>query len=181
MQCRGHEIREGMHPQYDLFKQWVMVKRNALEERLQDQYILFGEWAYAKHSIAYHQLSHYFFEFDIYDKQSEAFLSWERCMELIADIGIETVPIVHNGPLQRSELEDLIGPSAFDSEFDNPLTGKTDDHMEGLYFRTESEGVVTGRAKYVRPEFVEKIKQSTHWQQQAMVNNTLAENVDIWQ
>src|SRR6266849_5710272 len=27
LQCRGHEITEGMHPQYDLFKQWTSVKR----------------------------------------------------------------------------------------------------------------------------------------------------------
>ena len=44
--------------------------------------------------------------------------------------------------------------------------------MEGLYLRTEADGVVTGRAKFVRPEFVEKVKQSTHWQQQAMVPNS---------
>jgi hypothetical protein len=32
----------------------------------------------------------------------------------------------------------------------------------------------------VRPEFVEKIKESTHWQHQAMVPNQLADGVDIW-
>ena len=40
--------------------------------------------------------------------------------------------------------------------------------------------LVTGRAKFVRSEFVEKIKQSTHWQHQAMVPNQLASGVDIW-
>jgi hypothetical protein len=39
--------------------------------------------------------------------------------------------------------------------------------------------IVTGRAKFVRSEFVEKIKQSTHWQHQAMVPNQLADGVDI--
>ena len=52
--------------------------------------------------------------------------------------------------------------------------------MEGLYLRTEAGGVVSGRAKVVRPEFVEKIKQSTHWQHQIMVPNELADGVDIW-
>jgi hypothetical protein len=52
--------------------------------------------------------------------------------------------------------------------------------MEGLYLRTEAEGVVTGRAKIVRPEFVEKVKQSEHWQHQAMIPNRLAEGADIW-
>ena len=39
LQCRGHLITEGMHPQYDLFKQWATVKRDILEERLSDRYI----------------------------------------------------------------------------------------------------------------------------------------------
>ncbi len=51
LQCRGHLITEGMHPQYDLFKQWTVVKRFVLEQRLEDRFILFGEWMYARHSI----------------------------------------------------------------------------------------------------------------------------------
>jgi hypothetical protein len=74
-----------------------------------------------------------------------------------------------------------IGPSAFDSVFDNPLTGRPDNLMEGLCLRTETDGHVTGRAKLVRPEFVEKVKQSEHWQHQAMVVNGLTEEALIWE
>lgn len=180
LQCRGHLITEGMHPQYDLFKQWAAVKRYVLEDRLVDRYILFGEWLYARHSVYYRQLPHYFFEFDIYDKQREAFLCLKQRLALIDDTGIETVPVVHCGKTKREDLESLIGPSAFASQFENPFTKQTDNLMEGLYLRTQENGVVTGRAKFVRPEFVEKIKQSTHWQHQPMVPNALAEGVDIW-
>lgn len=41
-------------------------------------------------------------------------------------------------------------------------------------------GLATGRAKMVRPEFVEKVKQSEHWQHQAMGPNQPAEGVEIW-
>ncbi len=180
LQCRGHLITEGMHPQYDLFKQWAVVKRNVLEERLQQRYILFGEWAYARHSIFYRQLTHYFFEFDIYDKEAEAFLDLQKRLRLLEYTGIETVPVLHTGVLKRKEMETLIGPSKFDSQFENPESKLTDNLMEGLYFRTETDGLVTGRAKFVRPAFIEKIKQSTHWQQQVMVPNELADDVDIW-
>ncbi|CAN5737205.1 RNA ligase family protein [soil metagenome] len=180
LQCRGHLITEGMHPQYDLFKQWAAVKRPALEERLGDRFLLFGEWVYARHSVHYRRLPHYFFEFDVYDKQDRAFLDLERRLALLAGVGIPTVPVVHTGPLPRERLGELIGPSRFDSRFDNPLTGRTDDRMEGLYLRTEASGVVTGRAKFVRPEFVEKVKRSTHWQHQAMTPNLLAVGADIW-
>jgi hypothetical protein len=180
LQCRGHHITEGMHPQYDLFKPWAVVKRPVLEERLENRFILFGEWVYARHSVFYRRLTHYFFEFDIYDKQAQAFLDLKQRLRLLDGTGIPTVPVIYTGLLKPSALEGLIGPSLFDSQFDNPRTGRTDNLMEGLYLRTEANGVVTGRAKFVRPEFVEKIKQSTHWQHQVMVPNELADGVDIW-
>lgn len=181
LQCRGHLITEGMHPQYDLFKQWAAVKRFVLEERLEDRFILFGEWVYARHSVYYRQLPHYFFEFDLYDKDDEAFVSLPRRLRLLEGLGIATVPVLHTGSLDREELRQLIGPSQFDSQFENPVTKRTDNLMEGLYLRTEADGKVSGRAKFVRPEFVEKVKQSTHWQHQALVPNLLKEGADIWQ
>ena len=180
LQCRGHLIAEGMHPQYDLFKRWASAKRPMLEDRLGDRFILFGEWAYARHSVHYRRLPHYFLEFDVYDKEAGAFLDLDRRMELIDGAGIPTVPVLYRGPLDREKLPALIGPSRFGSQFDNPLTGRTDDLMEGLYLRTEAGGVVTGRAKLVRPEFVERVKQSAHWQHQAMVPNLLDEGADLW-
>jgi RNA ligase len=180
LQCRGHLITEGMHPQYDLFKQWCAVKRPILENRLVDRFILFGEWIYARHSVHYRQLPHYFFEFDIYDKQGQEFLSLEQRLTLLEESGIHTVPVLHIGALDRAKLVALIGPSRFDSLFENPLTNGIDHLMEGLYLRTEQGGIVSGRAKFVRPEFVEKVKQSEHWQYQAMTVNRLKEGADIW-
>jgi hypothetical protein len=180
LQCREHLITEGMHPQYDLFKQWAAVKRLVLEERLADRLILFGEWLYARHSIRYRGLSHYFFEFDIYDKETRGFLSLGRRLALLDGTGLHTVPVIHTGPLDRDRLVSLVGPSRFDSQFENPLTGQTDHLMEGLYLRTEARGVVTGRAKFVRTEFVEKAKRSEHWQHQAMTANRLEAGADIW-
>lgn len=180
LQCRGHLVTEGMHPQYDLFKQWANVKRPVLEAILESRYILFGEWMYARHTVHYRQLSHYFFEFDIYDKEQSAFLNLAQREALLADSGICTVPVVHHGATTRKELAKLIGASRFDSQFENPDTRKTDNLMEGLYLRTEADDVVSGRAKIVRSEFIDRIKLSTHWQHQAMVPNLLAEGTDIW-
>lgn len=180
LQCRGHEITTGMHAQYDLFKQWVMGKRPVLEEMLESRFILYGEWLYAKHSVYYRALPHYFFEFDIYDKDNEEFLDLDTRLTMLEGRGIHTVPVIHRGKATAAELHEMIGPSQFDSQFDNPLTGQTDNLMEGLYLRTEADGFVTGRGKMVRPEFVEKVKQSEHWQNQAMVPNKLAADAEIW-
>lgn len=180
LQCRGHEITEGMHPQYDLFKQWTAMKRPVLEAMLAERFILFGEWVYAKHSVFYRMLPHYFFEFDIYDKEGGCFLSLERRLAMLDGTGVHTVPVVHHGKAKHEQLLELILESAYGAEFDNPLTHKIDARMEGLYLRTEQDGKVTGRAKIVRPEFVERVKQSEHWQHQQMVPNQLAEGADIW-
>jgi len=181
LQCRGHEITEGMHPQYDLFKKWTSVKRPVLEAMLGRQFILYGEWLYAKHSVHYRKLPHYFFEFDIYDKDAAQFLDLDTRLQMLDGTGLQTVPVIHRGRVTAGELQSLIGPSAFDSAFDNPTTASNDQLMEGLYLRTEAGGHVTGRAKMVRPEFVEKVKQSDHWQHQAMVPNELADGADIWE
>jgi hypothetical protein len=180
LQCRGHEITTGMHPQYDLFKQWTTGKRPALEVMLEDRFILFGEWLYAKHSVHYRGLSHYFFEFDIYDKKGGGFLDLESRLRKLDGTGVRTVPVLRRGATTEAELRALIGRSQFDSTFENPLTGRTDDVMEGLYLRTEAGGMVSRRAKLVRPEFVEKVKQSEHWQHTAMVPNLLAGGAEIW-
>ena len=180
LQCRGHEVTAGMHPQYDLFKQWTMGKRAELEAMLEDRLILFGEWLYARHSVHYRRLPHYFFEFDIFDKPRGIFLDFNGRLELIEGRGIVTVPVLHRGPATHQELGRLLGPSRFDSTFENPDTRQSDNLMEGLYLRTEDAGAVTGRAKIVRPEFVEKIKQSEHWQQREIVPNLLAVGAEIW-
>jgi hypothetical protein len=180
LQCRGHEITEGMHPQYDLFKQWTSVKRPILEAMLGSQFILYGEWLYAKHSVHYRQLPHYFFEFDIYDKDAQQFLDLDTRLRMLAGNGFQTVPVLHRGPATAEKLKALMGQSAFDSAFENPITHKTDNLMEGLYCRTEAHGRVTGRAKMVRSEFVEKVKQSEHWQHQKMIPNLLENGADIW-
>ena len=180
LQCRGHEIRAGMHPQYDLFKQWTVTKRPVLEATLENRYILFGEWLYAKHSVQYRNLPHYFFEFDIYDKETAHFLDLKTRLAILKGTGIHTVPVIHRGALTAEQLPRLIQASAFDSLFEKPTTGQPDHLMEGLYLRTEANGIVTGRAKFVRIEFVEKVKQSEHWQHRTMVPNLLAKGADIW-
>ena len=180
LQCRGHEIQAGMHPQYDLFKQWTVAMRPVLEAILENRHILFGEWLYAKHSVQYWNLPHYFFEFDIYDKEAGRFVDLKTRLAILKGTGIHTVPVIHRGALTAEQLPQLIQASAFDSLFENPTTGQPDRLMEGLYLRTEANGTVTGRAKFVRIEFVEKVKQSEHWQHRTMVPNLLAKGADIW-
>lgn len=178
LQCRGHLITEGMHPQYALFKQWTTVKQDILYKILGNRYILFGEWLYAKHTVAYNALTHYFYEFDIYDKQEDCFLSLKDRINMLEGTGIQTVPVIHCGKISKKDLKKLIGPSTFEAEFQNP-NGKIDNLMEGLYLRIEKDNKVSGRSKFVRKEFVEKLQESDHWQNKKIIVNKLLPYIDI--
>ena len=179
LQCRGHLITEGMHPQYDLFKQWAAVKCDVWRAAGRPLHLV-RRMALRPALGLLPPVAALLLRVRHLRQAARAFLDLERRLALLAGAGIPTVPVVHTGPLRRERLESLIGPSRFDSRFEDPTTGRSDNRMEGLYLRTEAGGVVTGRAKFVRPEFVEKVKQSTHWQHQAMTPNLLADGADIW-
>ena len=72
---------------------------------LGQQYLMYGEWLYAKHSIFYRNLPHYFFEFDIFDKQEQVFLDLERRLEILRGIGVQTVPVLHQGSANLESLQ----------------------------------------------------------------------------
>lgn len=180
LQSHGHRLGDVGHQQYDVFKHWVGIQRQHWEDHLQDRYILFGEWLFARHSIHYRQLSHYFLEFDIYDKVEKCFLDLARRLEWIETLQVKTVPILHTGPIDREQLQAMIGPSQFDGRFEDAVSGQTDPLMEGLYLRTEANGKVSGRAKHVRPEFVQTSRQKKHWKYDPLVPNLLMEGVDLW-
>ena len=119
---------------------------------LEDRLILFGEWLYARHSVHYRRLA-------------ALFLRVRHLRQAAGSVpvaGLETgnprrdrnlAPYPSSIAVRRSheQLIELIGPSRFDSAFENPLTGRTDNLMEGLYLRTEAEGRVTATSQAGAP------------------------------
>ena len=96
------------------------MKRPVLEAMLGDRFILFGEWLYARHSVHYRRLPHYFFEFDIYDKEAGAFLDLERRLDDARGHGHPDGPGAPPGRVDRDGSCGLIGPSRFDSRVREP-------------------------------------------------------------
>lgn len=90
------------------------------------------------------------------------------------------VPVLHRGPTTAQELRAFIRPSGFDSAFDNPVTGRTDHLMDRLCVRLPRlRDHIRGRAKKARPESVEKLNHSEHWQHHATVPNQLTDEVEM--
>jgi hypothetical protein len=170
LQSRGHYLTGGpREKQFAILKSWATALAPRLRPVLGDRYVLYGEWLYAKHTVSYDALPHFFCEFDILDRSSQRFLSTPRRAELLADLPIASVPVLHRGPLETlAELLALIGPSRCRTDPSEP--------MEGLYIKVEEDGVVTERYKWVRIGFLTEILDSgTHWADRPIVPNQLAD------
>lgn len=201
LQSRGHFLNGGYgERQFTLFKTWANCFQTDLYEILGKRYIMYGEWLYAKHTVFYDELTHYFMEFDIFDKEKQIFLSTKKRRELLKGAGfVESVLVLYEGILQNSEeLKNFLGKSHFKSadflsvlkreceKLDIPyeLTEKqtdTTDLMEGIYIKVENEEEVIDRLKFVRASFINTILDSeTHWMNRPIVPNQLKKGIDIF-
>ena len=200
LQSRGHYLTGGPREKhFALFKTWATTHRVAMQERLGDRYVAFGEWVLAKHTIFYDALPHYFLEFDVYDRETETFLSTPRRAEFWRDSPVVSVPVLREGSLEKSqELPELVRPSLYKSvtwkerlgavsaelELDPAKIHRETDRSndaEGLYLKVEEEGTVTERYKFIRRSFLTCVVDSgTHWLQRPIVPNQLAEGVDLF-
>ncbi len=200
LQSRGHYLTGGAREKhFALFKQWATTHSAALCERLKDRYVMYGEWLYAKHTIFYDALPHYFMEFDILDTASGEFLSTPRRMELLIGLPIVSVRVLFEGRLRKAkELTSLIADSYFirprhiETLRDRAIRAGLDPDrvvretdcstlMEGLYIKVEEDGVVAGRYKYVRPDFLTAVFAAQgHWLNRPIVPNLLIEETDLF-
>ncbi|WP_238900459.1 RNA ligase family protein [Clostridium sp. YIM B02500] len=201
LQSRGHFLNGGYgEKQFSLFKMWANSNKNELESILGNRYVMYGEWLYAKHTVFYDELTHYFMEFDIYDKLENKFLSTKRRKEMLQGHKfITSVLVLYEGKSSKlKELTSFLGRSNFKSENCQEVFKKqceelnlsyeiakkqTDasDLMEGLYIKVESENEVTDRFKYVRNSFLNTILDSeTHWINRPIIPNKLKEGLDLF-
>jgi len=82
------------------------------------------------------------------------------------------VPVVHRGPATAADLPELIGPSQFDSVFENQSRVARTISWKGSTC-DRGRWLCDGACQVGACEFVERVKQSEHWQHQALVPNLL--------
>lgn len=185
IQNRGHILKTGEHPQYDVFRSWAYTFMDRLKEVAGTRYVIFGEWCYAVHTVVYKSLPHYFNEFDVWDRQDRRFLSTtlRRAMlkGLVDDGIIAQVPVVH--PLGEIKGYGDSGVLTLEAArklmlTHGPMYGES--KPEGLYLKVEKKGEVVDRYKLVRDEFIQHICDSEHWKYKPYDVQGLAEGVDIF-
>lgn len=196
LQSRGHYLSGNDHSQYNLLKSWAHALSLDLFELLGNRFIMYGEWAFAKHTIFYDFLPHYFLEFDIYDKETNFFLCTEKRRQLLEGSSIISVPVLFTGI--TSDFASFVKLSLFKSDklidnfkiaveksMYNLETAEKETELsflsEGIYIKDEVHGIVEGRYKWVRSDFIQRIKDSdSHWQSRTIVENQLQSGVDIF-
>jgi len=200
LQSRGHFLTGGPRERhFELLKRWAAGHAEALHAALGTRYVMYGEWLYAKHTIFYDALPHYFLEFDVLDSDTGDFLSTPRRLALLAHSPVVSVPVLREGRVDSlATLTALIVPSRFKTErwpeqlaaqatragvAADRARAETDPSAlgEGLYVKTEANGVVTGRYKFVRAAFLQSVAESgSHWLSRPIVPNLLGDGVDLF-
>ena len=200
LQSRGHFLDGGPREKhFGLMKAWASSVRGGLWEALGSRYVMYGEWLYAKHTIFYDALPHYFFEFDVLDKESGQFLSMAARREMLRAAPILSVPVLFSGTMRSAErLASLVKPSAFQSDGWHEALIKTCQSrgldaeralretdssglMEGLYIKAEDDERVLERFKFVRGSFRQAVDESgDHWLNRPVIPNQLRGGVDLF-
>lgn len=194
LQSRGHYLSGGPRErQFARLKAWAAEHRDTLWELLGDRYVCYGEWVFATHTIFYDALPAYFLEFDIWDRRREVFLDTESRQAMLAGSPVVSVPVLWRGVVGPGfHLPTLAGATRFSTpEVDRRLLEACQEAgldaeaarrradasglAEGLYVKSESGGVVTGRFKWIRSSFSDFVAGAgDHWLDLPLVRNRRA-------
>ncbi len=161
-QNRGQYLHLRHAGQFARLGDWLASREERLFDALGEHLIAFGEWCAARHSYNYDALPDWWMLFDVYDRDAGRFWSTRRRSAWASALGLVTVPRLFQGATDLASLKALVGsePSRFRQ---GPL--------EGVVARVEDEDWLLGRAKLVRPDFVQRIE--THWRARVLEWNRL--------
>jgi len=150
IQKRSGLIKNTDRKQYLAFRDYVYQNLNELYELLGEKFCLFGEWLWATHAVSYNALPDYFIVFDLLEKSTQKFLSYNRLQEL-AGASFKLVPLVKQWRVSEVNIK------SFQAEITKLLNKKSffgEEPQEGLYLRFEEEQYVQFRSKIRRKTFV---------------------------
>lgn len=209
LQSRGHYLEGGDYPQFDQFKTWANTYQDYFFDILDTRYIMYGEWMSNFHTIYYDMLPHFFMEFDIYDTETDTFLSTHERIKLIdhEHLKIHQVLVLkegicNSGQVDGKDISDYITYSHFVSRYGYDMDLKYQletklGHdlkeaqrllsfnksllMEGLYIKWEEDGIVKERYKFVRPDFTQMIIDGgVHHLERPIIHNRLKDGCSLW-
>ena len=134
------------HPSRD----WVKQLHGEIGYKIPVGWRVCGENVYARHSIAYDDLTTYFYGFSIWDETNTT-LSWDETLLWFDGLGIEPVPELYRGVFDVKALQGLV---------DSLDTRKVEGFVVRVVDRIPFRDFGTKVAKWVREGHVQTEK---HW------------------
>jgi hypothetical protein len=158
--------RGGAEKHFDTLKDFLLIMQDDLYDVIDTRYLVYGMWCLAVHEIEYDRLPHYFLEFDVQDKSTSEFLSTKHRKELLAPLQLKSVAILYEGLAHADKHpSSFVGASNYGPSM-----------MEGVYGKVEDDDFVTGRFKWIRPEFIQSIiDRGQHWKAAGLRKNRIAD------
>lgn len=134
------------------FYQWV--HKNVDEDKLEEEFIYFGEWL-VPHTITYPQEAYNnFYLFDVYNTQTEQYMSIETVKEQAQELGLKLAPIFYHGKFKSLDhVNSFVGESEIGSEGEGVVV-KNYSYVDRL-----GNQVFT---KFVSDSFAEKARTKKH-------------------
>ena len=138
--ARSH-IQPTACPTFDYIKN-VHYYPNRLEIAASNIQV-FGENMFAIHSIEYTELTDYFYVFNILEKRSDRFMSYDSMVGWASNHGMQTVPLIYSGKipslvwLEKFLKDEMLKPSTLGGE------------REGFVIRLRKSFNQTDFSKYV--------------------------------
>lgn len=158
--CHARSIDSRHHPSRD----WAKRRWNEVKHNLPEGWRVCAENTFAVHSLEYSDLPSYLLAFSIWNDKNEA-LSIDETLEWCELLGLCHVPILYRGPFDAQYLRELA--EDLDTETQEGYVVRV---ARSFHYDDFSKCV----AKYVSPEFKEKVANSDeHWMHKEVVPNQL--------
>lgn len=122
---------------------------------------VYGEWLIAQHGIYYDRLPDWFVAYDVYDYESDIFLSPLISRPLLIELGFTVPTLHHQGLLKMGDDGGNIIPWA-----DLPAEW-SDEQSEGVYYKVYNDERVTHRFKQVNHNY----KRGQYWDGKTLRRN----------
>jgi ATP-dependent RNA circularization protein (DNA/RNA ligase family) len=153
LQKRSGLIDKAEKQQYNVFRDYVFEHLESLFSLLSTRYCLFGEWLWNQHAVAYQTLPSYLLIFDIFDKQTNEWMSRERMEIFFGDYAEEFFLVPNLASLDLSSKQIATNATQQIQSLLKRQSNFSNEDQEGVYIRVEDETHVIFRAKLRRATF----------------------------
>jgi hypothetical protein len=157
---RDHLHARSLDSRHHPSRNWVKALHGRMAHLIPEGWRVCGENLYARHSLGYQALPSYFLVFSIWNEENVC-LAWDDTVEWARLLGLETVPVLHDGPYDEESLRSL----RLDPE-------KVEGYVVRLAESFRYQDFRQSIAKWVRPGHVQT---DEHWMHAEVVPNGLAD------